>query len=89
MTSTTLKEHVEALAERSTVPRSLLRNTSYLTIARLVAGLCSLTTIAFAGRGLGVELFGVLVLITSYTQSAIGLTSSSPGSSSCGMAVTD
>ena len=54
--------------------RSLLRNTSYLTIARLVAGLCSLTTIAFAGRGLGVELFGVLVLITSYTQSAIGLT---------------
>ena len=53
--------------------RSLLKNTSYLAISRGVAAVCGLATLAFAGRGLGVIMFGVLILITSYTKAASGL----------------
>src|SRR5215212_12084347 len=53
--------------------RSLLRNSSYLAISRGVAAVCSLATVAFAGRGLGVILFGTLILITSYTKAASGI----------------
>src|SRR3954465_12674296 len=53
--------------------RSLLKNTSYLAISRVVAAICGLATLAFAGRGLGVILFGTLILITSYAKAASGI----------------
>jgi O-antigen/teichoic acid export membrane protein len=54
--------------------RSLLKNTGYLAISKAVAGVAGLATLAFAGRGLGLALFGMLVLIHSYAQAAAGLT---------------
>lgn len=53
--------------------RSLLKNSSYLAMSRGVAAICSLATLAFAGRGLGVMLFGTLILITSYARAASGI----------------
>jgi O-antigen/teichoic acid export membrane protein len=53
--------------------RSLLKNTSYLGVSKIVAALCSLAYLAFAGRGLGVILFGVLILITSYIKAVSGI----------------
>src|SRR5215210_8016407 len=53
--------------------RSLLKNTSYLAISRVVAAICGLATLAFAGRGLGLILFGTLILITSYAKAASGI----------------
>src|SRR5579884_72723 len=53
--------------------RSLLKNSSYLGISRIVAALASLATLAFAGRGLGVLLFGTLILITSYVKAVSGI----------------
>jgi len=53
--------------------RSLLKNSGYLAVSRAVAGACSLATLALAGRGLGVLLFGTLILITSYTKAASGV----------------
>lgn len=53
--------------------RSLLKNSGYLASSRAVAAVCSLATLAFAGRGLGVILFGTLILITSYTRAASGI----------------
>jgi O-antigen/teichoic acid export membrane protein len=53
--------------------RSLLRNSSYLGISKGVAALCGIATLAFAGRGLGVLLFGTLVLITSYVKAVNGI----------------
>lgn len=53
--------------------RSLLKNSSYLAMSRGIAAVCSLATLAFAGRGLGVMLFGTLILITSYVRAASGI----------------
>src|SRR5215207_3514331 len=53
--------------------RSLLKNSSYLAISRGVAAVCSLAYVAFAGRGLGVILFGTMILITSYAKAASGI----------------
>ena len=53
--------------------RSLLRNSSYLGISRIVAAVCGIGTIALAGRGLGLLLLGTLILITSYTKAVSGL----------------
>jgi O-antigen/teichoic acid export membrane protein len=53
--------------------RSLHKNSSYLAVSRGVAAVCSLASLAFAGRGLGVILFGILILITSYTRAASGI----------------
>ena len=50
--------------------RSLLRNSSYLGISRIVAAVCGIGTIALAGRGLGLLLLGTLILITSYTKAS-------------------
>jgi O-antigen/teichoic acid export membrane protein len=54
--------------------RSLLRNSSYLGGSKIVAALCGVATMAFAGRGLGVVLFGTLILITSYVKAVSGIT---------------
>jgi len=40
--------------------RSLLKNSSYLGGSKIVAALGGVATLAFAGRGLGVMLFGAL-----------------------------
>jgi O-antigen/teichoic acid export membrane protein len=53
--------------------RSLLKNSSYLAVSRGIAAACSLVTLALAGRGLGVVLFGTLILITSFTKAASGI----------------
>ncbi len=53
--------------------RSLLKNSGYLAVSRGIAGVCSIATLALAGRGLGVLLFGMLILITSYTKAASGV----------------
>ncbi|MEO7814661.1 MAG: lipopolysaccharide biosynthesis protein, partial [Sphingomicrobium sp.] len=53
--------------------RSLLKNTSYLAVSKGVAAVASIVTLAMAGRSLGLVLFGVLILITSYAQAASGL----------------
>lgn len=54
--------------------RSLLKNSSYLAASRAVAAVGAMATLAFAGRGLGVTAFGLLILIHSYVQAASGLT---------------
>ena len=53
--------------------RSVLKNTSYLAVSNVVAAVASLATLAFAGRGLGLATFGMLILIVSYSQAASGL----------------
>ena len=53
--------------------RSLLKNTSYLGVSKAVAAVCGLAFLALAGRGLGVLLFGTLILITSYIKAVSGI----------------
>src|SRR3954462_15664320 len=53
--------------------RSLLKNTSYLGVSKIVAGLCGIATLAFAARGLGGLLFGELILINSYVKAVNGI----------------
>ncbi|MFL6763954.1 MAG: lipopolysaccharide biosynthesis protein, partial [Sphingomicrobium sp.] len=53
--------------------RSLLKNSGYLGVSKIVAALCGIATLAFAGRGLGVTLFGTLILITSYSKAVSGM----------------
>lgn len=53
--------------------RSLLKNSGYLGVSKAVAAACSLATLAFAGRGLGVMMFGMLILIISYAKAASGI----------------
>ena len=53
--------------------RSLLKNSSYLAVSRGIAGVCGIVSLALAGRGLGVALLGMLILITSYTKAASGI----------------
>ena len=53
--------------------RSLLRNSGYLGVSKVVAAVCGIATLAFAGRGLGVVTFGTLILITSYAKAVSGI----------------
>jgi len=53
--------------------RSLLKNSSYLGASKIVAALAGVAMLAFAGRGLGVILFGTLILITSYVKAVSGI----------------
>ena len=53
--------------------RSLLKNSSYLGISRAIAAVCSLASVSLAAHGLGVLMLGTLILITSYTKAASGL----------------
>ena len=53
--------------------RSLLKNSSYLGLSKGVGAVCGLATLAFAARGLGVVLFGTLILITSYVKAVSGI----------------
>jgi len=58
---------------RDTHFRSLLKNSSYLALSKIVAGVAGVATLAFAGRGLGVAMFGTLILIVSYAKAASGI----------------
>lgn len=53
--------------------RSLLKNSSYLAISRVVAAVASLASVSLSAHALGVLLFGALILITSYARAASGL----------------
>lgn len=53
--------------------KSLLKNSGYLAASKAVAAVAGLSTLAFTGRGLGVLLFGTLILITSYAKAISGL----------------
>ena len=53
--------------------RSLLKNSSYLAVSKIIAGLAGVATLAFAGRGLGLTMFGTLILIVSYAKAASGI----------------
>jgi O-antigen/teichoic acid export membrane protein len=53
--------------------RSLLKNTSYLGASKAVAAVASIAVLAMTGRGLGLVLFGTLVLIQSYAKAVSGL----------------
>src|SRR6476620_366469 len=53
--------------------RSMLKNSGYLAASKIVAGVAGIATLAFAGRGLGVLMFGMLILITSYAKAISGL----------------
>lgn len=53
--------------------RSLLKNTSYLAVSKGVAAVASIATLAMTGRALGLETFGILILISAYAQAANGL----------------
>jgi O-antigen/teichoic acid export membrane protein len=53
--------------------RSLLKNSSYLAASKIVSGIAGIATLAFAGRGLGVLMFGMLILIVSYAKAASGI----------------
>lgn len=53
--------------------KSLLRNSGYLAASKAVAAVAGLATLAFAGRELGLLLFGTLILVTSYAKAISGL----------------
>ena len=53
--------------------RSMLKNSGYLAASKVVAAIAGIATLAFAGRGLGVMMFGMLILIVSYAKAASGL----------------
>lgn len=53
--------------------RSLLKNSSYLAISRVVAAIAQLATLSLAAHGLGLLLFGALILIDSYARAVSGI----------------
>jgi O-antigen/teichoic acid export membrane protein len=53
--------------------RSLLKNSSYLAISRVVAAIATLAAISLSAHALGVLLLGALILITSYAKAVSGL----------------
>jgi O-antigen/teichoic acid export membrane protein len=53
--------------------RSLLKNSSYLAVSRVVAAVAQLATLSLAAHALGVLLFGTLILIDSYARAVSGL----------------
>src|SRR5438445_5793613 len=53
--------------------RSLLKNSSYLAAAQVVAAIAGLATLSLAAHALGVLMLGALILITRYAKAASGL----------------
>jgi len=53
--------------------RSLLKNSSYLAVSRVVAAIATLATVSLAAHALGLLLFGALILITSYAKAVSGI----------------
>src|SRR5437867_4155794 len=48
--------------------RSLLRNSSYLAVSRIVAAVASVATLALCAHGLGLLMFGVLRALDRFDQ---------------------
>ena len=53
--------------------RSLLKNSGYLAVSRVVALIAQVATVSLAAHALGVLLFGVLILIDSYARAVSGI----------------
>jgi len=53
--------------------RSLLKNSSYLAVSRVVAAIATLVTVSLSAHALGLLLFGALILITSYAKAVSGI----------------
>jgi O-antigen/teichoic acid export membrane protein len=53
--------------------RSLLKNSSYLAVSKVVAAIAQLAIMALAAHALGVILFGALILIDSYARAVSGI----------------
>ena len=53
--------------------RSLLKNSSYLGVSRVVAAMCGDRDPRLRRTRLGVLLFGTLILITSYAKAVSGI----------------
>ena len=53
--------------------RSLLKNSGYLAVSRIVAAFASLASVSLAAHALGLLLFGTLILITSYAKAVSGI----------------
>src|SRR3954470_9632755 len=53
--------------------RSLLKNSSYLAVSRVVAAIASVAALSLAAHALGVLLFGALILIDSYARAVSGI----------------
>ena len=53
--------------------RSLLKNSGYLAISRVIAAVASVATMALSAHSLGVLLLGALILITSYARAVSGI----------------
>lgn len=53
--------------------RSLLKNSSYLAVSRVVAAIAQFAILALTAHGLGLLLFGALILIDSYARAVSGI----------------
>ena len=53
--------------------RSLLRNSGYLAVSKIVAAIAQLVTLSLAAHALGLLLFGTLILIDSYAKAVSGI----------------
>ena len=53
--------------------RSVLKNTSYLGVSKIIAGIAGIATVALAFRDMGVIMIGTLILITSYVKAVSGI----------------
>ena len=53
--------------------RSLLKNSGYLAVSKVVAAIAQIATMALAAHALGLLLLGALILIDSYARSVSGL----------------
>jgi O-antigen/teichoic acid export membrane protein len=50
-----------------------MKNSGYLAASKVVAGIAGFIALALAGRSLGVEMFGMLILVASYAQAVGGI----------------
>ena len=53
--------------------RSLLKNSSYLAVSRVIAAIAGIATVSLAAHALGLLLFGALILIDSYSRAVSGI----------------
>jgi O-antigen/teichoic acid export membrane protein len=53
--------------------RSLLKNSGYLAVSKVVAAIAQIITISLAAHALGLLLFGALILIDSYAKAVSGI----------------
>jgi O-antigen/teichoic acid export membrane protein len=54
--------------------RRVFKNAGFLLSGKVATGLFGLAYLSLAARGLGIEQFGILVLVQTYVQVVVGLT---------------